>query len=136
MANQSIVPSHDGKQGSLNDAAVPALPASGPRKLVRPTLPDALRRRSISMRKETPLLMHQQAHATPHTPVLHAETFYLQKQMHAQTPMVFVLEGNDRVEGLIEWYDSDAIKIRRGNTRTLLYKSAIKYLYKAGEQQP
>ncbi|HEX6772028.1 MAG TPA: RNA chaperone Hfq, partial [Acidobacteriaceae bacterium] len=65
----------------------------------------------------------------------HAETFYLQKQIHAQTQMVFVLEGGDRLEGSIEWYDTDTVKLRKGNVRTLIYKSAIKYLYKAAELQ-
>jgi sRNA-binding regulator protein Hfq len=53
--------------------------------------------------------------------------------MHAQTQMVFVLEGGDRVEGAIEWYDTCVIKVRHGNVRTLIYKPSIKYLYKAGE---
>jgi sRNA-binding regulator protein Hfq len=48
--------------------------------------------------------------------------------------MVFMLEGGDRVEGCIEWYDTDTIKIRNGSVRTLIYKSAIKYLYKAAER--
>lgn len=61
-----------------------------------------------------------------------AELFYLQKQIHAQTPMVLVLEDGERIEGCIEWYDRNALKIR-GNTRALIYKSAIKYMYKQGE---
>ncbi|MGC9159703.1 MAG: Hfq-like protein [Terracidiphilus sp.] len=61
-----------------------------------------------------------------------AELLYLQKQIQAQTPMVLVLENGDRIEGCIEWYDRNAIKVR-GRTRTLVYKSAIKYMYKVGE---
>jgi sRNA-binding regulator protein Hfq len=61
-----------------------------------------------------------------------AELFYLQKQIHAQTPMVIVLEDGERVEGCIEWYDRNSIKVR-GRARTLVYKSAIKYMYKVGE---
>ena len=61
-----------------------------------------------------------------------AELFYLQKQIQAQTPMVVVLENGDRVEGIIEWYDRDSLKLR-GRTRTLVYKSAIKYMHKKGE---
>jgi hypothetical protein len=61
-----------------------------------------------------------------------AELFYLQKQIQAQTPMVFVLEDGERVEGIIEWYDRDVIKIR-GRARALLYKSAIRYMHKLGE---
>jgi sRNA-binding regulator protein Hfq len=62
----------------------------------------------------------------------HAETFYLQKQVQTQTLMVIVLEDGERIEGYIEWYDGAAIKVRHGG-RTLIYKAAIKYLYKANE---
>jgi len=61
-----------------------------------------------------------------------AELFYLQKQIHAQTPMVIVLEDGERVEGCIEWYDLNSIKVR-GRVKGLVYKSAIKYMYKVGE---
>lgn len=61
-----------------------------------------------------------------------AEQFYLQKQIQQQTQMVFVLEDGSRVQGVIEWYDRHSIKLR-GRSRTLIYKAAIKYLYKAGE---
>ena len=61
-----------------------------------------------------------------------AELFYLQKQIQSQTPMVIVLEDGEVVEGQIEWYDRYALKVR-GRNRTLVYKSAIKYMYKLGE---
>ena len=61
-----------------------------------------------------------------------AELFYLQKQIQSQTPMVIVLEDGERVEGCIEWYDRGALKIR-GRAKTLVYKNAIKYMYKVGE---
>ena len=61
-----------------------------------------------------------------------AEMFYLQKQIQSQTPMVIVLEDGERLEGCIEWYDRGALKIR-GRSKTLIYKSAIKYMYKLGE---
>jgi sRNA-binding regulator protein Hfq len=61
-----------------------------------------------------------------------AEVFYLQKQIQAQIPMVIVLEDGERIEGCIEWYDGQALKVR-GRTKTLIYKSAIKYMYKQGE---
>jgi sRNA-binding regulator protein Hfq len=61
-----------------------------------------------------------------------AELFYLQKQIQSQTPMVIVLEDGERVEGCIEWYDRRALKVR-GREKTLIYKSAIKYMYKLGE---
>jgi sRNA-binding regulator protein Hfq len=65
-------------------------------------------------------------------PVRHAELFYLQKQIQSQTPMVIVLEDGEHVEGCIEWYDLQTIKVR-GRTKTLIYKSAIKYMYKLGD---
>jgi sRNA-binding regulator protein Hfq len=46
--------------------------------------------------------------------------------------MVLVLEGGEVVEGCIEWYDQNALKVR-GNSKTLVYKSAIKYMYKQGD---
>ena len=61
-----------------------------------------------------------------------AELFYLQKQIQLQTQMIFILEDGERVQGIIEWYDRHSIKIR-GRSRVLIYKAAIKYLYKAGE---
>jgi sRNA-binding regulator protein Hfq len=61
-----------------------------------------------------------------------AELFYLQKQIQQQTQMVFILEDGSRVQGVVEWYDRNSIKVR-GKSRVLIYKSAIKYLYKAGE---
>ena len=61
-----------------------------------------------------------------------AELFYLQKQIQSQTPMVIVLEDGELVEGQIEWYDRFSLKVR-GRARTLIYKSAIKYMYKLGE---
>ena len=61
-----------------------------------------------------------------------AELFYLQKQIQSQTPMVIVLEDGELVEGQIEWYDRYSLKVR-GRSRTLIYKSAIKYMYKLGE---
>ena len=64
----------------------------------------------------------------------HAEAFYFQKQAQTQTPMVFILEDGERIEGYIEWYDRNVIKVKN-HTRTLIYKSSIKYLYKANENQ-
>ena len=61
-----------------------------------------------------------------------AELFYLQKQSQLQTQMVFILEDQTRIQGVVEWYDRNSIKVR-GKSRVLIYKSAIKYLYKAGE---
>ncbi len=61
-----------------------------------------------------------------------AELFYLQKQIQSQTPMVVVLEDGEHVDGCIEWYDRNSLKVR-GKNKTLVYKSAIKYMYKLGD---
>ena len=62
----------------------------------------------------------------------HAELFYLQKQIYSRTPMVIVLEDGERVEGCIEWYDRNTVKVG-GRVKTMIYKSAIKYMYKVGD---
>jgi RNA chaperone Hfq len=61
-----------------------------------------------------------------------AEVFYLQKQIQSQTPMVIVLADGEQIEGQIEWYDRNSLKVR-GRTKSLIYKSAIKYMYKLGD---
>lgn len=61
-----------------------------------------------------------------------AELFYLQKQIQSQTPMVIMLEDGEKIEGCIEWYDRNVLKVR-GRAKVLIYKSAIKYMYKLGE---
>lgn len=61
-----------------------------------------------------------------------AELFYLQKQIQLQTPMVLVLEDGEQIEGCIEWYDRVSLKLR-GRSKVLIYKSAIKYMFKAGD---
>ena len=65
-------------------------------------------------------------------PQRQAELFYMQKQIQAQTPMILVLEDGELVEGCIEWYDRNVLKVR-GRSKTLVYKAAIKYMYKLGE---
>lgn len=61
-----------------------------------------------------------------------AETFYYKKQIDARTKMVFVLTDGEQIEGTIEWYDLDALKINRvGAPNILLLKHNIKYMYKA-----
>lgn len=65
----------------------------------------------------------------------HAENFYYVKQMQARTPVAVVLNDGDVLHGIVEWYDRDCIKLTRfGNPNLLIYKHAIKYLYKDGEE--
>ncbi|MGA2633674.1 MAG: RNA chaperone Hfq [Terracidiphilus sp.] len=69
---------------------------------------------------DEPVLSHQ------------AELFYLQKQIQTQTPMVVVLEDGEHIEGCIEWYDRYSLKVR-GRQKSLIYKAAIKYMFKFAE---
>ena len=64
-----------------------------------------------------------------------AENFYYLKQMGARTPLVVVLLDGEEIHGWIEWYDKDCVKVHtHGEQNYLVYKHAIKYLYK--ERQP
>jgi sRNA-binding regulator protein Hfq len=63
-----------------------------------------------------------------------AENFYYQKQMQSKTPMVVVLRDGEEVHGTIEWYDKCCLKLmRNGQPNVMIYKPAIKYMYKEGE---
>ena len=63
-----------------------------------------------------------------------AENFYYQKQMQSKTPMIIVLQDGEEVHGVIEWYDKTCLKINRmGAPNLMIYKPAIKYMYKEGE---
>src|SRR5208282_3974351 len=64
-----------------------------------------------------------------------AENFYYQKQMQSKTPMVIVLRDGEEVHGIIEWYDKSCIKVVRedGGPNLMIYKPAIKYMFKEDE---
>jgi sRNA-binding regulator protein Hfq len=147
MANPSHIPARDLREVRADSAAAtptgagargttPDHPSdsgnSGPRKLVRPTLPPRALRDTYGLRGESPLLAHQSTMTAVPDEASHAEAFYFQKQVQMQTLMTFVLENGEQIEGYIEWYDRHVIKVRNGS-RTLIYKSSIKYLYKTGE---
>ncbi len=119
---------------------------SGQRRLIRPNL--ALR---SAPPRQTTIFGHGPALTARTMPdgtvedSSHAEVFYFQKQIQAQTRMIVMLENGDELEGVIEWYDRFAIKLRnvgRGGlqngarTRVLVYKDSIRYIYKAGENLP
>ena len=47
--------------------------------------------------------------------------------------MVVMLTDGEQLEGVIEWYDRDCLKLNReGAPNLLLFKHCIKYMYKAG----
>ena len=95
------------------------------RKLIRPPLAEVKEqqqtiRRSQSVKKAVP----------PDT--TNAENFYYVKQMQSKTPMVIVLKDGESLEGTIEWYDKNCLKITRfEGPNLLIYKPNIKYMYKA-----
>ena len=61
-----------------------------------------------------------------------AEQFYYSKQMQGKTHMIVVLTDGEQLEGIIEWYDRECLKLNRnGAPNLLLFKHSIKYMYKA-----
>lgn len=134
--------------GADENRQVSTVIAPGPRKLVRPSLAAqglgsqgfaddigrARRGRKVSFpqpfRDRFPQALEESRRE-----IHYAETFYLQKQARGRTRMVVVLEDGEQIEGYIEWYDRHTIKIRHGGC-SLIYKTSIKYLYKAGDTLP
>jgi len=66
---------------------------------------------------------NQFAYSTP------TEKQYAVKSLALRGP-AYGMPG-ERVDGCIEWYDRNSLKVR-GRNKTLVYKSAIKYMYKEG----
>lgn len=110
--------------------SISSLPPSPASRSFEPGRLPTNSRRNFSVQ---PLSYHVPSQAVDRdAPNRHAEVFYLQKQIQSQTPMVIVLEDGERIDGCIEWYDRYSLKVR-GRSRTLVYKSAIKYMYKLGD---
>jgi len=107
---------------------------NGTRKLIRPQLPPGDRRRD-SVHSEDPLSHALVLDTYTTTESSHAEAFYFQKQIQLQTEMTFVLEDGEELYGVIEWYDKCVVKMRVGRTRVMVYKAAVKYLYKSSDAQ-
>lgn len=92
------------------------------RKLIRPSLTEIKDQR---IRKDT------QKKSTPPDQT-NAENFYYLKQMQSKTPMTIVLKDGETLKGIIEWYDKTCLKVNRdGEPNLLIFKSNIKYMYKA-----
>jgi sRNA-binding regulator protein Hfq len=65
-----------------------------------------------------------------------AELFYYKKQIDSHTPMVIVLGDGEEIEGTIEWYDRNALKVnRKGAPNLMVLKHNIKYIFKADERE-
>lgn len=64
-----------------------------------------------------------------------AESFYYLKQMQSKVPMVVVLQNDEKIRGVIEWYDKHCLKINRIKEPNLLIpKHNIRYIYKQEEE--
>jgi RNA chaperone Hfq len=125
------------KVDGADTSTLPSISPAGPRKLVRPLLPDGASRYPTRVPGISPIFTHQNHwdSSAARAESSHAEAFYFQKQIQSRTPMIFLLEDGERIEGVIEWYDRYSIKVRQGTVRTLIYKSGIKYLYKATDSE-
>lgn len=101
------------------------------RKLIRPSLSRAENGHMPGERRDRPMV----AKKAPPPEQTHAENFYYQKQIQAKTRMVVVLRDGEQVHGTLEWYDRNCIKIVRsaGQGNLLIYKPAIKYMFKEAE---
>jgi sRNA-binding regulator protein Hfq len=52
--------------------------------------------------------------------------------MQSKTQMTIVLKDGEVLKGVIEWYDKSCLKVNRdGEPNLLIFKSNIKYMYKA-----
>jgi host factor-I protein len=95
----------------------------GNRKLIRPSLTeikDQRQNRKDGAKKSAP------------PDQTNAENFYYLKQMQSKTPMTIVLKDGETLKGVIEWYDKTCLKVNRdGEPNLLVFKSNIKYMYKA-----
>ncbi len=93
------------------------------RKLIRPGAGDRGREGSrVVRRKQTP------------PEQTNAEEFYYLKQMAARTPMIVVLNNDEQLQGWIEWYDKNSIKLNRQREPNLLLpKRNIRYMFKQAE---
>jgi host factor-I protein len=112
------------------------------RRLIRPSLnrndhnhshnQAPMERRERSDRAERPAGGGGKKIPPPET--TNAENFYYQKQMQGKTAMVIVLRDGELIHGVIEWYDKNCLKVNRTSAPNLvIYKPAIKYMYKEGE---
>jgi sRNA-binding regulator protein Hfq len=142
--------------GPVPAAAVDDADFFGQRRLIRPALASLTpsTRSAVLHNHNAPLTVRGMTPASSHEESSHAEAFYFQKQIQAQTRIIVVLENGSQLEGTIEWYDRYAIKLRAvspgaaaesngngnhsapGRNRVLVYKDCIRYIYKAGENAP
>ena len=96
------------------------------RKLIRPSFNEAKGQRPTKPRGGP-----RQASPPEQT---NAENFYYLKQMQSKVSMSIVLRDGEVLEGVIEWYDKDCLKVNReGAPNLLIQKHCIKYVFKEDE---
>ena len=127
------------------------------RKLIRPNLTEFKDKIKAAEAEPKPPLQHQHPQPHPHqAPPSHpslnmapqqqtpkrihpptdtfAENYYYLKQMSKKIPMAVVFNDGQVIEGYIEWYDRNCIKLNRDNAPNLLvFKAGVKYMYKLNE---
>ena len=104
------------------------------RKLIRPAL--APQSRSNHQERGSSERIVQRIARSSSPDQTHAETFYYQKQIQARTPVTIALKNGESVDGVLEWYDRDSLRlVRRDQSNLLIYKASIKYIYKTGEKK-
>jgi host factor-I protein len=96
------------------------------RKLIRPNLAEYKEKTSRESAKK-------KTHPPSET---FAENYYFLKQMNKKTHVAIVFQDGEVTDGYIEWYDRNCIKLNRLTAPNLLiYKRAVKYLYKLEEKE-
>lgn len=106
------------------------------RKLIRPDLSEIKERMSQEKERERERDHDKDSpRKRMHPPTdTFAESYYYLKQMNKKTPMAVVYNDGEIVEGYVEWYDRNCIKLNReGAPNLLIYKSGIRCVYKVGE---
>jgi sRNA-binding regulator protein Hfq len=125
------------KEKIKNAESAPKTPAS-PQPQPLPPIPPRPSHQGAPMSSGRPSSMPPSRGQGPkkmHPPTdTSAESYYYLKQMSKKTPMAVVFADGEVIEGYIEWYDRNCIKLNRDNAPNLLvYKSKIKYIYKLDE---
>jgi hypothetical protein len=126
-------------KNGMDSAAVRAQPETesfGNRKLIRPPLSRESRegaRATTTVIASVAPMERAAAKKTPPPDQLTPRIFYYQKQMQTKTRWSLFCRwrGDSRHH---RWYDKHCIKVTRNNSaNVLIYKPAIKYMFKEGE---
>ena len=107
------------------------------RKSIRPTLQRENVRGAIASEMRSAEARNLSRTAKQNLPEqTFAEVFYFQKQIQSRTSVAVVLQNGETVEGILEWYDRESIRLtRRDHSNLLIYKPGIKYIYKKAEER-